>query len=57
MAKCPHCRFHYLTLDDEADMHDCPRCGYGKHRCPWCGEDESDCECPQSADYEGEKER
>lgn len=28
MATCPHCRRHFRTLEDEADMHDCPFCGY-----------------------------
>jgi DNA-directed RNA polymerase subunit M/transcription elongation factor TFIIS len=30
MARCPKCRKHFATLEDEADMHDCPRCGYSR---------------------------
>jgi hypothetical protein len=31
MATCPHCRRHFRTLEDEADIHDCPFCGYPPH--------------------------
>ena len=30
MPTCPKCRYYFRTLDDETNMHDCPRCGYGK---------------------------
>ena len=29
MARCPHCKKHFRTLEDEEGMHDCPYCGYG----------------------------
>lgn len=28
MARCSNCRHHFRTLEDEADMHECPKCGY-----------------------------
>lgn len=28
MARCSNCRHRFATLEDEADMHECPRCGY-----------------------------
>lgn len=28
MARCPKCRHQFRTLDDEADMHACPWCGW-----------------------------
>jgi hypothetical protein len=31
MARCPACKRHFRTLDDEEGMHECPRCGYA----PW----------------------
>ena len=27
MPKCPDCKCRFRTLEDEQDMHDCPRCG------------------------------
>ena len=27
MARCPSCRRHFRTLDDEEGLHDCPFCG------------------------------
>jgi hypothetical protein len=27
--RCPRCRRHFRTLEDEEGMHDCPHCGYG----------------------------
>lgn len=42
MPRCPHCRHHFRTLDDEIDMHDCPHCGYGPDTnvgyCIWCND-------------------
>lgn len=26
--KCPDCKRHFQTLDDEVGMHDCPNCGW-----------------------------
>ena len=40
MARCPKCKHHFRTLEDEEGMHDCPRCGYdgyGYH-CPFCNQ-------------------
>lgn len=35
MARCPRCRRHFATLDDEADgQHACPRCGFDGHEEP-----------------------
>ena len=40
MPTCPYCRHRFRTLDDETDMHPCPRCGYDPHEkpsaCVWC---------------------
>lgn len=41
MARCPHCRRHFRTLDDEQDMHDCPHCLYSRslpEKCIYCGD-------------------
>ena len=32
MARCPRCKRHFRTLEDEEGMHDCPHCGYGPQR-------------------------
>ena len=29
MARCPHCKRTFRTLEDEEGMHDCPNCGHG----------------------------
>ena len=28
MARCPHCKRHFRTLEDEEGMHACPHCGH-----------------------------
>ena len=28
MARCPKCRCLFLIMEDEQNMHECPRCGY-----------------------------
>lgn len=28
MPRCPRCKRHFRTLEDEQDIHDCPYCGY-----------------------------
>lgn len=34
MPRCPKCRYRFATLEDETDMHACPRCGYGEPEPP-----------------------
>lgn len=39
MARCPSCHKSFRVMEDEENMHDCPRCGYGPGsavRCMWC---------------------
>ena len=31
MARCPKCRRHFRTLEDEEGMHACPYCDYWPH--------------------------
>ena len=47
MARCPKCRCRFATLEDEADMHGCPNCG-------WTGRDEPE---PEQDDDESDNER
>ena len=44
MPTCSHCHYRFKTLEDELDMHECPRCGYfpSGHLCEECGEE---CDC------------
>jgi len=28
MPTCPNCKNRFKTLEDEQDMHDCPKCGF-----------------------------
>jgi len=45
MARCPTCRKFFATLPDEANDHQCPRCGPVEdppHSCRTCGEP---CDC------------
>ena len=49
MPQCSQCRHRFRTLEDETDMHDCPRCGYGPREpeyCAWCS-----AELERSEDY------
>ena len=41
MARCPRCRKHFRTLEDEVGMHDCPHCGYPPHG--YAEDDEHEC--------------
>jgi hypothetical protein len=31
MARCPNCKRHFRTLEDEEGMHACPSCGFDGH--------------------------
>jgi len=41
MARCSRCKTSFRTMEDEADMHACPSCGFGEPEPPppdpnWC---------------------